>query len=189
MSFGPRPVHLALRYPAELSKLDLALSSLSSTRYQTLSSRIAKYDTRLVVLGVTRKAVTLTSVPGIDKPNAIRPVCVDVRGRAVPLQHRWACTVDNLTLFEARGKFYPICWPTIDAKALEWVYCAREESRAGKAECSEVERRSRWFATSWEEHLAEPNTVRAFAVGAGLDERINVSPTGKCTERAGEVAH
>ena len=155
----------------------------------TPSSPIAKYDTRLVVLRVTREALIPISVPRIDKPNAIRPVCIDVRGGASPLQYRWACTVDNLTHLEAREKLHPICWPIIDAKALERVCRAREEGRVGNVPRSEVERRSGRFATPWEEHLAEPSAVRALAVGAGLDERINVSPAGKCTERASEVAH
>jgi hypothetical protein len=155
----------------------------------TPSSPIAKYDTRLVVLGVTRGALILISIPGIDKSNAIRPVCVDACSGARPLEHRRACTVDNLTHLEARGKLYPICRPTIDAKALERVCGAREEGRVGKVERSEVERRSGWFATPWEEHTAEPSTVVALAVGAGLDERIDVSTASKCTERASEVAH
>ena len=155
----------------------------------TPPSPIAKCDTRGVVLRIARRTQILLSVPSIDKPNAVRAVCVDVRRRAAPLQHRRACTVDNMTHLEAGEKLHPICRPVINAKGLERVCRALEEGRVGKVACSEIERRSGWFATPWKEHLAEPNTVRALAVGAGLDERIDVSPTGKCTERASEVAH
>jgi hypothetical protein len=136
----------------------------------TSPSPIAKCDADLVVLGVPRKAFILASIPGINKANTKRPVCVDLRGGAPPLQHRWACAVNKVAHLKAREEFRPTCRPTIHTKALKRARRAWEEGRVGEIERSEVERCNGRFATPWEEHLAEPGTVRALAVSAGLND-------------------
>jgi hypothetical protein len=150
----------------------------------TPPSPIAKCNTRVIVLGVPRGALALYSIPGIDKPNAIGPVCGEFRGGAIPLEDGRARAVDGVAHLKTREELHPACRSAIHAEALEWVRRAREEGGLG-----EVERRGGWFATPREEHPAEPGAVRALAVGAGLDDRVQVPPAGERAERAGEVAH
>ena len=191
---GSRPVHLAHRVVL-ISRSNVECRSCPFPLFHppfswnTPPSPIAKGDTSLVVLGVPRGAIILSSIPGIDKANTIRPVCVDRCNGAPPLQHGRACTVNKMAHLKAREELRPSCRPAIHTKAFEWIRRAREEGRVGQVERGEIERRNGRFATPWKEHLAEPSTVRALAVGAGLDDRVEVAPAGERAEGAGEVAH